>query len=195
MAEYFHELASMADSDALSYTYTPLKHSDSIRVLELMPGHEGSPLSCRLTDVRKAETPSYEALSYAWGEPIFPRSIRETTSDAVIRITENLYEALQVLRSEDAFRFLWIDALCINQLDLSEKGHQVAFMGSVFRDASRVVVWLGRRDCTKTMEILQELVSLYGYPDRHSVQKRNLVTETMRLTTRLLALRFFDQPW
>jgi len=38
---------------------------------------------------------------------------------------------------------MWIDALCIDQADLQEKGHQVAHMGQIFRRADRVVIWLG----------------------------------------------------
>ncbi|KAJ4364416.1 hypothetical protein N0V83_009010 [Neocucurbitaria cava] len=123
----------MAESDGWLYIYTPLKHYASIRILELLPGREGSPLACSLKEVNKNDV-SYEALSYAWGAPIFSKSIREVTFDTVIPVTENLYEALQVLRSEVTPRILWIDALCINQSDLKEKGHQVVPL-EIFRDA------------------------------------------------------------
>lgn len=181
----------MAESDGWIYTHTPLKNYASIRILELLPGREGSPLACSLKEVNKNEVP-YEALSYAWGAPIFSKAIREITFDAVIWITENLYEALQVLRSEVTPRILWIDALCINQPDLKEKGHQVAHMGSVFRDASRVVVWLGPRNCTRTMEILQECVSVIG---KSALDKSPIRSRLLQLSTRLVNLRFFDQPW
>ena len=37
----------------------------------------------------------------------------------------------------------WIDATCINQQDLKERGHQVAVMGQIYSKAVEVRVWLG----------------------------------------------------
>lgn len=51
--------------------------------------------------------------------------------------------ALQYLRRTDEPRILWIDALCINQQDEVEKGPQVAIMGDIYRNATRVVAWIG----------------------------------------------------
>jgi hypothetical protein len=39
---------------------------------------------------------------------------------------------------------LRINALCIDQEDLAERDHQVAYMVRVFGQAERVVVWLGK---------------------------------------------------
>jgi hypothetical protein len=43
-------------------------------------------------------------------------------------------------------QFLWIDALCINQEDDRQRGHQVEMMGSVYLQASEVLIWLGTPD-------------------------------------------------
>lgn len=174
------------------YTHLPLQHHDSIRLLELLPGPKDSPLSCRLSVARKDDHLEYEALSYAWGDPVFSESIKEASSGAAIRITHNLYEALQFLRHEDSPRIFWIDAICINQNDLAEKGHQVALMGHIFRDASRVVVWLGARDCSKTVEILRVLA--YEFPAYESTDYLYL-SKVTGLLVRLYARRFFEQAW
>ena len=42
--------------------------------------------------------------------------------------------------SED---WLWIDALCIDQLDARERTHQVGIMSEIFGRADQVVAWLG----------------------------------------------------
>jgi hypothetical protein len=47
---------------------------------------------------------------------------------------------------------LWIDALCINQDDMMERNHQVARMGDIYRNATRVIVWLGRERLDKTRQ-------------------------------------------
>ncbi|KAF2732509.1 HET-domain-containing protein [Polyplosphaeria fusca] len=40
-------------------------------------------------------------------------------------------------------RTLWIDALCINQDDIVERGHQVRLMREIYSKAQKVSVWLG----------------------------------------------------
>ena len=38
---------------------------------------------------------------------------------------------------------LWVDALCINQADDDERGHQVGMMGEIYKRAQCVHAWLG----------------------------------------------------
>ncbi|KAF4623517.1 hypothetical protein D9613_001500 [Agrocybe pediades] len=40
----------------------------------------------------------------------------------------------------------WIDAICINQVDLDERAAQVALMGSIYKQATACLVWLGEHD-------------------------------------------------
>lgn len=40
-------------------------------------------------------------------------------------------------------KYLWIDALCIDQSDISERGHQVSIMTQIYSSAMSVIVWLG----------------------------------------------------
>jgi hypothetical protein len=58
-------------------------------------------------------------------------------------VTLNAYEALQQIRSRDESRYLWIDAICIDQDNLPERGHQVRQMGLIYQKAERVLIWLG----------------------------------------------------
>ncbi|KAI0097554.1 heterokaryon incompatibility protein-domain-containing protein [Nemania sp. FL0031] len=44
---------------------------------------------------------------------------------------------------------IWIDALCINQDDLSEKSHQIQLMRDIYKKAHRVFSWLGSPDDRK----------------------------------------------
>jgi hypothetical protein len=45
-------------------------------------------------------------------------------------------------------RYIWIDALCIDQTNLSEREAQVSLMGELFRKATTVIAWLGDEDCS-----------------------------------------------
>ena len=44
------------------------------------------------------------------------------------------------------FRTLWIDAICINQADIEERGYQVQLMGNIYRECKRALIWLGDSD-------------------------------------------------
>lgn len=64
---------------------------------------------------------------------------------ATLDIFHNLYNALAQLQELGWISTpIWIDAISINQRDNIEKSAQVRMMGDIFRNASRVIVWLGR---------------------------------------------------
>jgi Heterokaryon incompatibility protein (HET) len=62
---------------------------------------------------------------------------------AEMRITRNLYMALEHIRDDHVDLTLWIDALCINQSDNEEKGEQVIHMTEIYTNAEQTIVWLG----------------------------------------------------
>lgn len=181
--------------------YDSLVHTDSIRLIELLPGLERTPLACNLVDVRKSHNPDYQALSYAWGEPVFSHTIREAASSSVLHITVNLFHALQALRDEHNPRILWADSLSINQLDLQEKGHQVALMGPIYRDAQRVVVWLGfskmtSSSITTVFEDLLQAFKAWEMRDKKVIYRRRATpTKFWKKLVRLSALKLIQQPW
>ncbi|KAK4225149.1 heterokaryon incompatibility protein-domain-containing protein [Podospora fimiseda] len=91
--------------------------------------------------------PSYEALSYTWGNALELQAtiVRNDALSTrfVFKVSKQLTEALRHLRSQNTSRNLWIDAICINQNDIMERNAQVRRMGSIFAQARRVVAWLG----------------------------------------------------
>ncbi|KAM5354744.1 hypothetical protein ACJ41O_001391 [Fusarium nematophilum] len=94
------------------------------------------------------ETLYFEALSYVWGSSEHPEetlvdSPSQPQGFATLPISRNLAIALRHLRSENAARTLWVDAVCINQSDLAEREAQVLRMADIYSQASRVVAWLG----------------------------------------------------
>lgn len=150
------------------YTYLPLDTaSREIRLLSLLPGVSADEIEIQLhhdvLDV--SQPPEYEAVSYAWGSTENPASIkvRDFSSEEAqtMLITENLFSALQHLRSEDSVRVLWVDAICIDQKNVAERSDQVAIMGDIFRYASRVKAWLGpeEQDSAHAMQYINELSS------------------------------------
>lgn len=185
------------DSPPLLYQHTPLGHENSIRLLELFPGRPGTPLRCRVFEKVRTHTLDYEALSYTWGAPVFPDSISVDTSsgDCVFPITHNLFEALQALRWTRRSRLLWIDAICIDQSNTQEKGHQVTNMGNVFRDATSVTVWLGPvgGDLSEVLRLLDD-ISIWKNAESLRVSI-DYWPRTCRLLTRIHASGLLQSSW
>ncbi|MCJ1456001.1 hypothetical protein MMC28_006358 [Mycoblastus sanguinarius] len=112
----------------------------SLRHVKLPTGLDGRQLAPRL---RLGKRPWYDALSYTWGSSGTSRSI--TVDGKSMPVTENLWLALRKLRTVRAllpWRF-WIDAICINQLDVPERNAQVQRMADIYANGNRTVVWLG----------------------------------------------------
>lgn len=88
-----------------------------------------------------ANDPHYEALSYVWGDKSSD-GCRIILDNIEISVRRNLWDALHALRNRTTGRVLWVDALCINQDDLDERGHQVRLMRKVYSQTSRCIAWI-----------------------------------------------------
>jgi hypothetical protein len=144
------------------YVYQPLNQSTSdIRVLRLLPNNGNSKLkdipACQIFHTSLDDNPKFVALSYVWGDTTKSRAILVETY--TVLVNTNLYEALMALRPSKIPIVIWIDFLCINQLDTKEKGWQVALMGNIYRQAQNVIAWLGPADESSdgVMDYLNEL--------------------------------------
>ncbi|KAF2728802.1 heterokaryon incompatibility, partial [Polyplosphaeria fusca] len=92
--------------------------------------------------------PIFEALSYTWADstgnadicmPVYMGPYWQS-----LPVTRNCWQALRRLRTHGD-RLLWVDAICINQQDVLERGHQVPLMRQIYTEASRVVAYLGEK--------------------------------------------------
>ncbi|KAF5253436.1 hypothetical protein FANTH_1671 [Fusarium anthophilum] len=129
---------------AASTIYNPIDSArGEIRLLTILSGWRTDPIRCYLHSVSMDDSPSYEALSYVWGES---SNRGEIFLDChTFSVTSNLASALKYLRHRTKQRTLWIDALCINQIDIGERNSQVQLMGRIYREARQVISWLGER--------------------------------------------------
>lgn len=149
------------------YEYSVLdKELQEIRLLDLLPGAFDAPIRgiLRTKSFTENTVPEYEALSYTWGSTENPQTIQ--IGDApfditTIEVTRNFAQALPYLRLETEPRVLWIDAICVNQQDLKERGSQVKRMPDLYSKARRVVVWLGPEGVQSiiAMNLLQDMGS------------------------------------
>jgi ankyrin repeat protein len=135
-------ISTQPQMESFTYNHIDLERP-AFRLLRLFKGG-GSDISGELFQAwlqQRGEAISYEALSYTWGSPEITRSIE--VDGRRLGVTRNLYLALQHLRYQDQDRILWVDAICIDQSNLKERGHQVQQMGEMYKQADRVIFWLG----------------------------------------------------
>lgn len=138
------------DSNA-KQLYQPLQ-GDEFRLLYLRPGGYEESVCCSIRPwpLKGQEAPKYEALSYTWGVSSEQRSI--VLEDGIdFPITNNLWYALKRLRQQSQTRIIWVDAVCINQDDVTERGQQVAMMYQIYSSANCGIVWLGESDSSQPL--------------------------------------------
>ena len=149
--------------DCPFYQYKSLAAPDHIRLITILPGERGSAIKLGIEHADINSHPKYECLSYAWGTDGPDRSI--TINDSSLFVTATLYVALEHLRHASQERKIWIDAICINQKDIAERNSQVAIMRKIYKNATRVVVWIG--PATESSEQAMEFLEMLATARKH----------------------------
>ena len=151
----------LSESNMSSITYERLDHSTSeIRLLRFLHSSDGQ-VRCHLIKHSLENGPElrYSALSYVWGDPNVTKDI--LVNGKPFAATTNLVAALEVLSNvPKASSYVWIDAICINQADMSERNHQVQKMVSIYKNAVKVLAWLGpeQNHSTEVIAIMKHIV-------------------------------------
>lgn len=129
-----------------------------IRLLRIDPSQPDEvDIHCTFEIVSLNSAPAYQALSYEWGPPeVGSPSSRVFVNLHNVPTTPNLRRALKHLERGTSY---WIDAICIDQRDDKERGHQVRLMTEIYRHAGAVVVWLGseKGNSAAGMSLLNEV--------------------------------------
>jgi hypothetical protein len=189
----------VAQKDAV---YTSLSTPHSIRLLYLYPGKVHEPLVVHLETTSVENAPSYEAMSYVWGDA--DSRARLTVGTTSVDVPANLHLALQRVRHISKCRVLWADAICINQSDVTERSQQVSIMATIFKKAKRVLVWLGEDPGGESEEAIDFLHVMKSWIDKNAVpmeaghlgSKVDPDTFTSHEKTQWTRLaRLFNVPW
>ncbi len=128
-------------------------------------------IRCQLEDANLDDKPLYEALSYTWARSTelastHDRQISRLDSDgswllldgARLKARLNLYDGnltyqhnrhqLHGVRDlgkmQRASVHLWVDEICVDQINVTVRNAQVNMMAQIYGSASAVIVWLGR---------------------------------------------------
>ncbi|KAF4442244.1 HET-domain-containing protein [Fusarium austroafricanum] len=155
------------------FVYPPLDLGENnIRLLQVKKGGWPNNVSCFLVEAstNEDEAVPYKALSYTWGDiekdseshPYLPFIF---VDDQRFDATPNLRLALAHIQNSNHDVMLWTDAICINQTDNRERGHQVKQMGRIYRNAEEVLIWLGPSD-----EEIENLFSMINLIDQRATK-------------------------
>jgi hypothetical protein len=100
-----------------------------------------------------------------------------------IPVTLNLHAALRRLRAQGT-ELVWVDFLCINQEDSEEKSIQIRRMGTIYRKAKKVAVWLGD---TQDIEA-DDITSLCA-------EDANTANHTLSVSARRALMQLLSRPY
>ncbi|TGJ77573.1 hypothetical protein E0Z10_g10698 [Xylaria hypoxylon] len=126
--------------------YQPLsREKREFRLARIKPTphgeHDDHPIEVTLEHASLNSPPKFTALSYTWGDGEDPTTIFLNAIPTLTR--RNLHAALLQLRRRVLDDRIWIDAICINQNDDTERSWQVNEMRSIFSLTDHVYCWLG----------------------------------------------------
>ena len=152
-----HHYLNMVDSAIYTHELT----GRTIRLLTVELDEPSAPLRCKLSETCLDTNPTpYHALSYCLGPNQNPVQI--TCNSHPLPVTPNLHSALREYRRRGTRALLWVDAICINQSNTSERTSQVRMMDKIYTEAECVIVWLGEAQATDE-QALEFLRVIHNY--------------------------------
>ncbi|KAH8585300.1 heterokaryon incompatibility protein-domain-containing protein [Bisporella sp. PMI_857] len=155
------------------YSVLPLG-VDMIRVIDvyqksILPSSTANTLSGHLRVLELSDEAKFIAVSYSWGsggrdESPYSIQIYAFGSIVEISIPKTAYQAISDVRDNyNGQLTLWIDSVCINQNDNSEKELQIPLMRKIYSTAEIVYVHLGRTGSTDDAFDWMTHISQSGY--------------------------------
>lgn len=121
---------------------------DVIRLLQINSSLRGDgSVTCDLVQVPLSTAPGYYALSYRW--PARCKKEEMVTiliNGQTFEVHPEVESILKDLRWRIGVLMLWIDQICINQTDETEKGCQIALMGRIYTGCVRMYACIPGQD-------------------------------------------------
>jgi hypothetical protein len=127
---------------AVPRTYDPLPDG-SIRLTRIIQDPLTGRIACCTRQFTLQDPPPYTAVSYACGSRPASFHLKLNGTDWYIRKNLSRFLRQRGRTDPNSHDWLWIDAICIDQGNPSERTHQVKLMADIYGKATRVLVWLG----------------------------------------------------
>jgi hypothetical protein len=183
-------LNTSSNAGSNAFVYTPLHDVDEIRLLNIAPRHTPSGNS-RLRDgiqhVFLSDSPLYTAVSWMWGSPV--KLVDLDLDGHKLMVQRNLRGIIEQLRHDNQSRRVWIDAICIDQENILEKGHQVQMMGRIYQNANYVVACLSAARPKDSKHLSREAESL------HKILREGRESTDTSSYRLIFGNRYFTRRW
>ncbi|KAL2682857.1 hypothetical protein Neosp_007315 [[Neocosmospora] mangrovei] len=196
---------SLQISDSLSRTQKSLIHGrtlgrDEFRLICLTAEEKDLPadvVHLSLETYNDGNFPDYEAVSYTWGGEDGDDTLRHPVYIGdhwdILLQTRNCCAMLRYLRPSRGIRMVWVDAICINQEDMQERGDQIAKMGQLFTGCLQVFLWLGDDIVFKKPGVHPPRLPLH---ELENLEELQLPSKTEPVNIRsLFKRRYFSRVW
>ncbi|KAK1749392.1 HET-domain-containing protein [Echria macrotheca] len=198
-----------------SFSYTPLPPGGrTIRRLSILPSPDfASSIRVCLQEISLDNHHLPHALSYVWGDATdtvaieIRENIAANADFQVLHVTRNCEQALRHVRHATETIYLWVDAICIDQKNLAEKGQQVGLMAEIYRKARGVLAWLGSGSAAEAaddvdtelrmaVDFLSDAAALPGDVSFPTFRQAVVRKWAGRWSTVVAGLkRIFNHPW
>jgi len=177
------------------YEYFPLKSETSIRLLKLLPGKSDT-IECEIFEASTEDRVPFIALSYVWGSENDSKTIL-CSGKHYLNVRSNLFHALWHIRHLVNPRTLWVDAICINQTNVSERNHQVSRMTQIYTQAEHLLIWLGSQNSDVAVKLIAYLAT---FSERQKmpggmIVKPRIHLEEWKLLKFYLGASWFQRMW
>lgn len=88
---------------------------------------------------------------------------------------------------------MWVDVICINQSDKTEKEHQIPLMAEIYAKASQVLVWLGESE--DNGDLVLKAISHAGGRQDDSLLRTEFAEREESNILKLLQRSWFQRIW
>jgi hypothetical protein len=172
------------------YRYNPLnRERKEIRLLRLdrkSLDAKDEPIRCDvehmfLDDHEPPQT--FAAISYCWTSN--PGEAKIVLDGKKVTVPGSAEAAIRgTYRSDEQNGLpIWIDAICINQMDVEEKSHQVALMGELYSKAAKTLIWLGKDAEGIATTAFKSIQNFLDWAPRQNKIERNMPSgQTLQAT-------------
>lgn len=139
--QLFRTARSKAGKRIAAFEYDELQ-AEHVRLLQIERS-SNIILAVQLRQFHLNDCPSFFALSYVCGTLKATEQI--LVNNAPFWVTPTLWQALRTFRDShigSREEWVWIDAICISQSDLSEKSRSIRVMDQIYSKAEAVLIFL-----------------------------------------------------
>lgn len=174
----------------MTYVYSPLQ-GDCIRLFSFGCTDTGEIVGKLEVRSLRSCAGQYTAISYAWES----EERVQICDGGFLNLSKSLGDLFNSLPRQKE-HLLWIDAVCINQGDVSERQSQVAMMGEIYTLASSVLVWLGA-DTALSRAAFQAMNSRknYDWPEDWDNENSRILSDSLESLFLFLETTWFRRTW